>query len=72
MEGWFWDGTDDIDIDTGVRGARYSYYPGVLFFLDIGIGGVAFILHSLYIVTVIFSGQYPLFPPSTLFSYLQR
>lgn len=25
MEGWFWDGTDDIDIDTGVRGARYSY-----------------------------------------------
>lgn len=30
--GWFWDGTDDIDIDTGVRGARYSYYLGVLFF----------------------------------------
>lgn len=32
MGGWFWDGTDDIDIDTRVSGARYSYYPGVLFF----------------------------------------
>ena len=32
MGGWFWDGTDDIDIDTRASGAQYSYYLGVLFF----------------------------------------